>query len=108
MKTSLFQEQFGIGFLVCTSGFFLMVKAHGSKRNNQREEIKRKGVTLKQRDKSNEKQLENGKKKEKQLLVLCCHLSNTTYTHSLSFTLMAKTKTRRRKKQQLQFLTTKQ
>ena len=34
---------------------------HDSKRNNKREEVKRKGVTLKQRDKS----IENGKKKEK-------------------------------------------
>ena len=29
------------------------------------------------------------------VLVLSCHPSNTTLTHSLSFTLMAKTKTRR-------------
>ena len=28
------------------------------------------------------------------VLVLACHPSNTTLTHSLSFTLMAKTKTR--------------
>ena len=38
---------------------------HDSKRNNQREEVRRKEVTLKQRDKSKRKQLENGKKKEK-------------------------------------------
>jgi len=38
---------------------------HGSKRNNKREEVKRKGVILKQRDKSKGKQLENEKKKEK-------------------------------------------
>ena len=38
---------------------------HGSKGNNKREEEKRKGVTLKQRDESKGKQLENGKKKEK-------------------------------------------
>ena len=38
---------------------------HESKRNNEREEVKRKGDTLKQRDKSKGKQLENEKKIEK-------------------------------------------
>ena len=41
------------------------------------------------------------------VLVLACHPSNTTLTHSLSFTLMAKIKTRRSKLKQLQFLATK-
>ena len=56
---------------------------HGSKRNNQRKEVRRKEVTLKERDKSKGKLLENGKKKEKSLLVSACHLPNTTCTHSL-------------------------
>ena len=41
------------------------------------------------------------------VLVLSCHPSNTTLTHSLSFTLMAKTKNGRSKLKQLQFLATK-
>ena len=36
------------------------------------------------------------KEEREVVLVLACHPSNTTLTHSLSFTLMAKTKTRRR------------
>ena len=64
---------------------------------SKRKEVKRKEVTLQQESKNKWKAQVNGKKKEKQLLVLACYPSNTTFTHSLSFTLMAKTKTRRRK-----------
>ena len=46
------------------------------------------------------------KEEREVVLVLACHPSNTTLTHSLSFTLMAKTKTWRRKK--LKQLQTKQ
>ena len=38
---------------------------HGSKRNNKRKEVKRKGVTLQQGSKSNWKIQVNRKKKEK-------------------------------------------
>ena len=78
------------------------------KETTKRKEVERKEVTLQQESKSKWKRQVNRKKKEKWLLVLACHLPNTTCTYSLSFTLMVKTKTKRGKKQQLQFLTTKQ
>jgi len=54
------------------------------KRNNKREEVKRKGVTLKQRDKSKGKQLE--KWKEEREVVTCISLSPFKYNfYTLSF-----------------------
>ena len=56
---------------------------HGSKGNNKRKEVKRKRVTLKQESKSKWKTQVNGKKKEKKLLVLDCHLQ-IQLLHTLS------------------------
>ena len=75
---------------------------HGSKRNNKRKGVKKKRVTQleskRKEVKRKEVTLQQGSKskwKEEKEVVTCISLSpsNTTFTHSLSFTLMAKTKT---------------
>ena len=57
---------------------------HDSKRNKKREEVKRKGVTLKQRDRSKWKTPSKWKEEREVITCISLSLSNTTFTHSLS------------------------
>ena len=70
---------------------------HGSKGNNKREEVKREGVTLKQRDRANENTKHMERRKRSNYLYKFVTFKYNFYTLSLSFTLMAKL-TRRRSK----------
>ena len=55
---------------------------HDSKRNNKREEVKRKGVTLKQRDRSNENTKYMKRRKRSNYLYKLVTFKYNFYTHS--------------------------
>ena len=62
------------------------------KKNNKREEVKRRSITLKQESKSKWKTPSKWKEEEKYYLYKFVTFKYNLYTHSLSFTLMAKLK----------------
>ena len=56
---------------------------HGSKRNNKGKEVKRKGVTLQQKSKSNWKNTRKWKEEREVVTYISLSPSNTTCIHSL-------------------------